>query len=76
MTTATEPDEEVIWATSTTGDDFQCVHVDDWREARKRIAALELALGIIANFNSPDPAATSADEVVTLVAIARNALNS
>ena len=41
-------DEEVIWATSTTGDDFQCVHVDDWREAKARIAVLEAALRDIA----------------------------
>ena len=35
------PDDEVIWATSTTGEDFQCVHVDAWREAMARIAELE-----------------------------------
>ena len=36
--------DEVIWATSTTGDDFRCVHVDDWRIAKARIAELEAAL--------------------------------
>lgn len=47
-----ETDEEVIWATSTTGDDFQCVHVDDWREAKKRIAELEASLsGIVNNWH-------------------------
>jgi hypothetical protein len=30
--------DEVIWATSTTGEDFQCVHVADWREAQVRIS--------------------------------------
>ena len=39
----TEPtkDDAVIWATSMTGEDFQCVHVDDWRIAQARIAELE-----------------------------------
>ena len=41
MTTAVHPDEEVIWAESTTGDSFQCVHVDDWLTARARIVELE-----------------------------------
>ena len=39
-----DPNEEVIWATAGTGDDFQCVHADDWRIAQKRIAELEAAL--------------------------------
>lgn len=43
-------------------------------EAALRIEALEMALGQIANFNSPDPDATAADERDTLIAIARNAL--
>jgi hypothetical protein len=37
-------DNEVIWATSTTGEDFQCVHVDAWRAAQTRVAELEAAL--------------------------------
>lgn len=37
-------DDEVIWATSTTGEDFQCVHVDAWREAKMRVAELEAAI--------------------------------
>lgn len=44
-------------------------------EAAERIEALEAALGVISNFNSPDPDATSADEVSALVSIARNALS-
>jgi DNA-binding LacI/PurR family transcriptional regulator len=36
--------DPVIWATSTTGEDFQCVHVDDWQAARARIDALEALL--------------------------------
>ncbi len=39
-----EVDKEVIWATSTTGEDFQCVHVGAWRESRERIVELEAAL--------------------------------
>lgn len=32
--------DEVIWATSTTGDDFQCVHVRDWESARSDVRFL------------------------------------
>lgn len=32
---------EVIWAESTTGDEFQCVHVDFARQQQKLIWALE-----------------------------------
>jgi len=40
----------------------------------KVIAELRLALELIANFNSPDPNATVAEERDALIAIARNAL--
>ena len=60
MTTAVHADEEVIWATSTTGDDFQCVHVADWLKARDRNAELEATLArtyalIIAANDETDP---------------------
>lgn len=45
-------------------------------EAAARIEALELALGMIAGFNSPDPDATAKQEVETLIAIARNSLGT
>jgi hypothetical protein len=34
-------DDEVMWAQSLTGDDFQCVHVDAWNEAKDEIAKLK-----------------------------------
>ena len=41
--------DEVIWATSTTGDDFQCVHVRDWEIAQRRIAELEATVNALKN---------------------------
>jgi hypothetical protein len=43
---------------------------------RGHFAELELALGQIANFNSPDPDATLEDEITTLIEIARAAMAS
>jgi len=37
-------DDEVMWAVSGTGDDFQCVHVDFAREQQAEIERLRAAL--------------------------------
>lgn len=50
-----DPNEEVIWATSMTGDDFRCVHADDWRIAQVRIAELEAALRKIVEHSKMTP---------------------
>jgi hypothetical protein len=39
-----EFDEEVMWAVSGTGDDFQCVHVDFAREQQAEIKRLRSSL--------------------------------
>lgn len=36
-------DVDVIWANSTTGDDFKCVHVDDALALARKIIELESA---------------------------------
>ena len=53
---------EVIWATSTTGEDFQCVHHDDWRIAQERIAKLEAALRALLDANLLEGTATKLTE--------------
>lgn len=67
------PDEDILWATATTGDDFQCVHVDTAREMASEIERLDGALRRIARYT--DKNAKFEYICVAMQTIARNALS-
>ena len=65
----TKADDEVIWATSMTGEDFQCVHVDAWREQCDFIDELQQKLDEISSGHVVTmPASIEHAEAMLLVA--------